>query len=135
MYGLFVCRVTSRARARSAHLRAHEPRIAVSGPGTATIWTWTAACYASSAAAPPALLIAPPCIKATGTALELGYDGAAGKSAAISEHSQAVARARGCAFLDAAGVVSSSDDDGVHLDAEAHVAFGNAIAEWIRTLI
>jgi lysophospholipase L1-like esterase len=42
---------------------------------------------------------------------------------------------RGRAILDAAGVVSSSDDDGVHLDAEAHAAFGNAIAEWIRTLI
>jgi lysophospholipase L1-like esterase len=40
-----------------------------------------------------------------------------------------------CAFFDAARVVSPSDDDGVHLDAGAHAAFGNAIAECVRKLI
>ncbi len=88
-----------------------------------------------SLAAPPVLLIAPPRIKATDTALELGYDGAVEKSTAIAEHFQTVAQARGCAFFDAARVVSPSDDDGVHLDAGAHAAFGNAIAECVRKLI
>ena len=84
---------------------------------------------------PVVLLVAPPPINATGRASELGYDGAAEKSVAIPEHYLGLATARDCPYFDAAQVVSPSDDDGVHLDAEAHGTLAGAIAERVRSLI
>jgi lysophospholipase L1-like esterase len=81
------------------------------------------------------LLVAPPRIKAAGMAFELGYDRAAEKSVAISEHYLALATARNCPYFDAAQAVSPSDEDGVHLDAEAHGALAEAIAERVRSLL
>jgi lysophospholipase L1-like esterase len=46
-----------------------------------------------------------------------------------------VADTLGCAFFDAASVVSASRVDGVHLDAEAHRALGDALADAVRPLI
>jgi lysophospholipase L1-like esterase len=88
-----------------------------------------------SATAPAVLLVAPPRIKAAGMAFELGYAGVAEESVAVSEHYLALATARNCPYLDAAQVVSASDEDGVHLDAEAHGALAEAIAERVRSLL
>ena len=86
-------------------------------------------------AAPAVLLVAPPRIKAAGMAFELGYAGVAEESVAVSEHYLALAAARNCPYFDAAQVVSASDEDGVHLDARAHGALAEAIAERVRSLL
>jgi lysophospholipase L1-like esterase len=86
------------------------------------------------AAAPAMLLVAPPRIQATDQALALGYEGAAEKSVEFSAQFQLQARAHGCAFLDAAALVSPSSDDGVHLDAPAHARFGAAMADCVKKL-
>ena len=84
---------------------------------------------------PRVLLIAPPRIEATDLAMELGYGVCARESGALGAHFQARAEERGCAFLDAALVVSPSDDDGVHLDTGAHLLLGEAIAERVQKLL
>lgn len=92
-------------------------------------------CAGPGSAAPTVLLVAPPRIKAAGMAFELGYAGVAEESVAVSEHYLALATARNCPYFDAAQVVSASDEDGVHLDAEAHGALAEAIAERVRSLL
>jgi lysophospholipase L1-like esterase len=87
------------------------------------------------AAAPARLLVAPPRIEATDEALALGYAGAARKSTHFSQHFRRQAGVHGCAFLDAAALVSPSGDDGVHLDAAAHATLGHAIADKVKNLI
>lgn len=49
----------------------------------------------------------------------------------LSEAYRAVALESGSAFLDAQAVVSQPGYDGVHLDAVAHVALGQAVARWV----
>jgi lysophospholipase L1-like esterase len=92
-------------------------------------------CAGPGATAPAVLLVAPPRIKAAGMAFELGYAGVAEESVAVSAHYLALAAARNCPYFDAAQVVSASDEDGVHLDAEAHGALAEAIAERVRSLL
>ena len=87
------------------------------------------------AAGPRALLIAPPHIEAGNGAMGLVYGDAAEESVALGTHIRALALERGCAFLDAAEIVSASDADGVHLDAGAHALLGEAIAEHVRKLL
>jgi hypothetical protein len=43
--------------------------------------------------------------------------------------------ALGCPFFDAGALVRASRTDGVHLDAEAHLALGDALADVVRALI
>jgi hypothetical protein len=43
--------------------------------------------------------------------------------------------ARSCAFLDAGSVISSSDVDGIHLEAPEHERLGLAVAEQVRPLL
>lgn len=84
------------------------------------------------ASPPPALLIAPPRIVENGAAVEAELVGAAEKSAALGAHFRALAGVRGCAFLDAAEIVSPSVHDGVHLDAAGHGILGQAVAELVE---
>jgi hypothetical protein len=41
----------------------------------------------------------------------------------------------GCHFFDAGSVVSSSQADGVHLDAEQHSVLGAKLSEVVRALL
>lgn len=81
------------------------------------------------ASAPPLLLIAPPRIVANGAALDPELHDAVEESAALGACLRSLAEERGCDFLDAAGIVSPSARDGVHLDAAGHRLLGEAVAE------
>ena len=59
-----------------------------------------------------------------------GYE----KSLRLAPAYEAVAREYGAAFLDAGKVIRSSAFDGIHLDTDAQVALGHAVAEKIRKL-
>lgn len=76
------------------------------------------------------LLPAPPIGKLTDMA-EM-FQGAEEKSRRFSTHYQRFAEQSGCGFLDAGGVVISSDVDGIHLEAEEHRKLGQAVTVRVR---
>ncbi|MEW6249745.1 MAG: SGNH/GDSL hydrolase family protein [Planctomycetota bacterium] len=84
-------------------------------------------------AAPQVLLIAPPPIK---TPPDPECFAAAGeKSREFGRHYRQIAELYQCHFLDAGQVIESSDVDGVHLDREAHLALGRAVAQRVRAVL
>lgn len=91
--------------------------------------------------APRVLLVAPPPVgdvSAFGggdpgyAGNELAWNGAVEKSRLFARQYARVAGARGCAFFNAADVVTTSPLDGIHWEADAHRAFGAALAEVLR---
>ena len=83
---------------------------------------------------PEVLLVAPPPIAELGSSTEM-FAGGSVKSATLSRHFRLVAGERGCALLDAAEVITSSDVDGIHLDAAEHRKLGSAIADRVKQMI
>ena len=62
------------------------------------------------------------------------FAGAPPKSKDLAAHYRRVAGEKGVAFLDAGAIVRSSAADGFHLDPDAHLALGRAIAAAIARL-
>ncbi len=85
-------------------------------------------------AAPAVLLVAPPPL---GRLTELAgmFEGSGEKSLGFSGHYRRFAEQSGCEFLDAAGVIVSSDVDGIHFDAEEHRKLGRAVAARVREIL
>ena len=79
------------------------------------------------------LLICPPNILEQGP-IAHEMIGAAQKSAALPATFGALAKARGCGFLDANKYIESSPTDGIHFEREAHAALALAVADAIRAL-
>ena len=59
------------------------------------------------------------------------FEGGTEKSLKLGDYYGQRAVEAGCLFLDAGKIVSSSDLDGVHLEAEAHQKIGEAVAELV----
>ena len=57
------------------------------------------------------------------------FEQAREKSYRFAEHYQRVAEELGIHFLDAAKIVSPSDGEGVHWDADQHIKFGKVLAQ------
>lgn len=57
------------------------------------------------------------------------------KSHKLAAAFSAVSEQRGFRLFQAADVIRSSTEDGIHFDAEEHIKLGNALAEEIRTLL
>ena len=85
-------------------------------------------------AAPAVLLIAPPPLGKL-SAWSGMFEGGAEKSRELGKHYGEVARQRGCHFLDAAGVIRSSDLDGIHLEEKEHRALGQAVAREVKKIL
>ena len=83
--------------------------------------------------APKVLLVAPPPL---GTLTEFAemFEGGAAKSQKFAMHYQRVAQEFGCDFMDASGVINSSDIDGVHFESSEHRKLGQAVAELVRKI-
>lgn len=79
------------------------------------------------------LLICPPPVREVGPIAGEFY-GAAARSRALAPLYRDLAAARGLGFLDAGQVIEVSPKDGIHFEAEAHLALGEAVAEAIRKL-
>ena len=84
--------------------------------------------------APQVLLTAPPPIARLSEYAEM-FEGAAAKSLRLSQHYQRVAAERGCHFLDAGQIVTSSDVDGIHFEASEHQKLGIAIAAAVKKIL
>lgn len=84
--------------------------------------------------APKVLLVAPAPLARLGFLAEM-FEGGTEKSRLLGARYAAVAARWGVAFLDAGTVIASSDVDGIHLDAEAQVALGEAMAVTVREIL
>lgn len=80
------------------------------------------------------LLIAPPPI-VTLTDFDLMFAGGKEKSRQFATYYERVARWNNLAFLDAGAIITSSEVDGIHLDAPEHRALGEAVAAKVRGLL
>jgi lysophospholipase L1-like esterase len=84
---------------------------------------------------PPVLIVAPPrAVSGTGTMSEK-FEDAGRKSVGLSAAYRAVAAELNCEFFDADAVISASRVDGVHLDAEAHLALARELLPVVARLL
>lgn len=83
---------------------------------------------------PEVLLVSPPPVGKLTEFLDM-FVGAVEKSRSFTQQYRRVAEEYGCALLDASHFVSTSDVDGIHLEADAHQALGEAIAGRIKHLL
>lgn len=81
--------------------------------------------------APVVVLISPPPVGRL-TDMAETFEGAEEKSARFREHYERFAEKYGCEFLDAGEFVSSSDLDGIHLEADEHRKLGKAVAKRVK---
>lgn len=85
---------------------------------------------------PPVLIVVPPLIRIPADAMAEKFAGAADKAAGLTQAYQDVAEGLGCALFDANTVTGASRVDGIHLDADQHLALGKAMAQtvqpWLR---
>jgi len=77
------------------------------------------------------LLVCPPAVKEIGL-LKEDFRGAEAKSAVIPALLAALADSWDIDYLNANTVISCSDEEGVHIDAESHKALGQAICAGLR---
>lgn len=84
--------------------------------------------------APKVLLISPPPVGELTDMAEM-FEGAQEKSARFAGHYRYFAEQYGCGFLDAGAVISSSDVDGIHLQAGEHRKLGEAVAARIGEIL
>ena len=81
--------------------------------------------------APDILLVAPPPLTRLSDYAEEFEDGPA-KSLLLGKYYRQRAAELGCGFLDAGSVITSSPQDGLHINPENHQKLAAAVAEWIR---
>jgi lysophospholipase L1-like esterase len=84
---------------------------------------------------PPVLVLAPPPIRDPSGPIAPKFAGGEAKCAGLAEAYRKVSAELGCRFFDAATVTSSSQVDGVHLDADQHLRLGEAMAGVVRPLL
>ena len=84
---------------------------------------------------PPILIVAPPPIGVPKGPLAPKFAGGEHKCAGLAATHREVAEALGCRFFDAGCVTPASRVDGVHLDADQHLALGRAMVEVVAPLL
>ena len=84
---------------------------------------------------PPVLLMAPPPTARLAPGYDETFEGAGDKSRRLGGHYRQIAADRHCAFLDTATVITSSDLDGIHFEADEHGKLGQAVAEQVIRLL
>jgi lysophospholipase L1-like esterase len=87
-----------------------------------------------SASAPKLLLIAPP-PTAKLTYFRPMFGDCGEISRAMGARFRQFAAELGCAFLDSGSIISSSDLDGIHLEAPAHRILGEAVAAKVKEIL
>lgn len=73
------------------------------------------------------VVVCPPPVRELGVLAPV-FAGAEARQPGLSGQYERVANAQGCGFVDAGEHVAVSDTDGVHWEADAHRAFGEAMA-------
>lgn len=84
---------------------------------------------------PPILVVVPPPIGTPQGPIAPKFAGGEHKCAGLAEAYARICNDLGCHFFDAGSVVESSRVDGVHLDADQHLALGQAMARLVPALL
>jgi lysophospholipase L1-like esterase len=84
---------------------------------------------------PSILVICPPPICSPQGVLAEKFSGAEQRCAGLADAYRTVSSELGCHFFDAATVTSSSRVDGIHLDADQHVALGSALSDVVAPIL
>lgn len=84
---------------------------------------------------PPVLVVAPPPIRTPRGPIAPKFEGGGNKSVGLAAAYRNVCQELGCHFFDSSTVITSSNVDGVHLDAEQHLVLGGALAEAVAPLL
>jgi lysophospholipase L1-like esterase len=84
---------------------------------------------------PEILVVAPPTVQKAKGQIAPKFEGAEQKAAGLASAIERVAAELNCPFFDAGSVTNTSKVDGVHLDAEQHLALGRALAAKVRSLL
>ncbi|MDF3838675.1 SGNH/GDSL hydrolase family protein, partial [Cupriavidus basilensis] len=84
---------------------------------------------------PPVLVLVPPPITTPRGPLAPKFAGGEHKCAGLAQAFGEVCHARGCALFDTGTVIRSSEVDGVHLDADAHIALGDALVPVVGSML
>lgn len=84
---------------------------------------------------PDILVVAPPPIRTPKGPMAPKFADGEIKSQGLASALQTVAAELNCHFFDAANITTTSDLDGVHLDAAQHIALGKSIADCIAPLL
>jgi lysophospholipase L1-like esterase len=84
---------------------------------------------------PDILVVVPPPIQSAKGPMTQKFEGAWNKCEGLAAAYQQVCTELGCRFFDAGTVTTSSNADGVHLDAEQHMTLGLALAEFVADVV
>jgi len=85
--------------------------------------------------APTIVVVAPPIALTLPDEVKKLCPGDPAKSHELAQHFKQVAEAQQCLFFNAAEVVTTSEVDGVHLDAKNHHKLGVAIANYLSEIV
>ena len=84
---------------------------------------------------PPILVVAPPPMGVPAGPVARKFHGAPEKSAGLASALAEIAEEMDCPFFDSGGVIGSSPQDGVHIDAEQHQTLGSSLVEVVASLL
>lgn len=84
---------------------------------------------------PPILVVAPPPIRTPKGPIAPKFEGGEHKCVGLAAAFEKVCRDMDCHFFDAATVTPSSNVDGIHLDADQHLALGRALAPVVAPIL
>ena len=84
---------------------------------------------------PPILVVAPPPIRAPRGPIAPKFVGGERKCVGLAAAYEQVCKELGCHFFDSGTVITSSNVDGVHLDAEQHSTFAHALSKLVVPLL
>lgn len=84
---------------------------------------------------PPILIVAPPPLQVPKGQIAPKFLGGDARCMGLADALHETAALLGCSYFDAGTVTSTSRVDGVHLDAEQHLALGEALAQVARPLL
>jgi lysophospholipase L1-like esterase len=84
---------------------------------------------------PRILVVAPPAIQTPKGPIAPKFEGGERKCVGLAAAYRNVCKEVGCHFFDAGSVITTSKLDGVHLDAEQHLALGNELSRVVRPLM
>jgi lysophospholipase L1-like esterase len=114
----------------------HEHNAWHSSQGIAAlVWAIRTAPIEPGMPVPPILVIAPPPIRMPKGPIAPKFEGGERKCVGLAAAYEKVCEELGCHFFDSNTVITSSNVDGVHLDAEQHLALGKALSQIIVTLL
>ncbi|MDH5230978.1 MAG: SGNH/GDSL hydrolase family protein [Gammaproteobacteria bacterium] len=84
---------------------------------------------------PPILIVTPPLIEKPMGPIAPKFEGAENKCLGLVEQYKTVAEEQDCYVFDSNRITTASKVDGIHLDADQHLALGHALLDTVQSII